>query len=180
MQAILHRLRCPCPSLYGMDQRLADGNRLAYFWRKREAKITLSEKHEAEEAHRIARADSFDHGPERAARQRLAILRDKARVFKNRSGPGLTRKERADLRFLRLLYPQHSPYPFNPDNDTSYQPLRDEPVAADGNLYPPNSKLRPELPNDEDLFVEVPRDVYYDPAVPGHWWVIPSKIEMIG
>ncbi len=81
---------------------------------------------------------------------------------------------------LRLLYPPHSPHRYNPDDDTFYQPLRDEPVAADGNLYPPNSKLRPELPNDEDLFVEVPRDVYYDPAVPGHWWVIPSKIEMIG
>ncbi len=177
MQAILHRLQCPNPSLYGMDRRVADHNRLAYFLRKREAKITLTEEHEAEEAHRIARADSFDHGPESAARQRLAILRDKARIFKNASGPHLTRKERADLRFLRLLYPQHSRYPFNPDDDTSYQPLRDDPFAADGNLYPPNSKLRPLLPDlkDDDFeeFVEVPRDVYYGPAVPGRWWVIP-------
>jgi hypothetical protein len=180
MQAILHRLQCPCASLYQVTHRVADDNRLAYFWRKREAKITLTEKHEAEEAHRIARADSFDHGPESAARQRLAILRDKARISKNAFAPRLTRKERVDLRLLRLLYPPHSPYRFNPDNDTSYHPLRDEPIAADGNLYPQNSKLRPELPNDEDLFVEVPRDVYYDQAVPGHWWVIPAKVEMIG
>ncbi len=151
------------------DRRVQDDNRLAYFLRKREAKITLTEEQEAEEAHRSARADSFDHGPESAARKRLAILRDKARIFKNASGPRLTRKEQADLRFLRLLYPPHSPHQYNPDDDTYYQPLRDEPVDADGNLYPPNSKLRPELPNDEDLFVDVPRDVYYDPTVPGCW-----------
>ncbi len=37
----------------------------------------------------------------------------------------------------------------------------------DGNLYPQNSKLRPLSPKqDEDFeeFVEVPRDVYYEPA----------------
>ncbi len=169
MQAIRHRLQCPCASLYQMTHRVADDNRLAYFLRKREAKITLTEEHEEEEAHRIARADSFVHGPESVARKRLAILRDKARIFKNASGSRLTRKERADLRLLRLLYPPHSPHRYNPDDDTFYQPLRDEPVAADGNLYPPNSKLRPELPNEEDLFVDVPRDVYYDATVPGCW-----------
>jgi hypothetical protein len=186
MQAILHRLQCPCPSKYGMDQRVADHNRLVYFWRQREAKNPLTEKEEAEEAHRIARVDSFDQGPESAARERLSILRDKARRFKNASGPRLTWKERVDLRFLRLLYPQHSPYWFNPDDDLLQQayPLRDEPVAADGNLYPQNSKLRPIPPDlkDDDFeeFVEVPRDVYYDPAVPGRWWVVLHKIELIG
>ncbi len=173
MKAILHRLQCPNPSLYGMDRRVADDNRLAYFLRKREAKITLTEEQEAEEAHRSARVDSFDRGPESAARQRLSILRDKERISKKAFGPRLTRKERVDLRFLRLLYPPHSPYRFSPDDDTHYQPLRDEPVAADGNLYPQNSKLRPVPPNvkDEDFdeFVEVPRDVYYDPTVPGYW-----------
>ena len=169
MQAILHRLQCPCPSLYGMTERQRDKDRVIYFLRQREAKNTLTEEQEAEEAHRRARVDSFDQGPERAARQRLAILRDKARIFKNASGPRLTWKQRVDLRFLRLLYPPHSPYRFNPDDDLFHYPLRDEAVAADGNLYPQNSKLRPVLPNDEDLFVEVPRDVYYDRAVPGHW-----------
>jgi hypothetical protein len=186
MQAILHRLQCPCPSLYGMDQRQRDKDRIIYFLRQREAKITLTEKQEAEEAHRRARVDSFDQGPESAARERLSILRDKARRFKNASGPRLTWKERVDLRFLRLLYPQHSPYWFNPDDDLLQQayPLRDEPVAADGNLYPQNSKLRPIPPDlkDDDFeeFVEVPRDVYYDPAVPGRWWVVLHKIELIG
>ena len=173
MQAILHRLQCPSPSLYGMDQRQHDKNRVIHFLRQRLAKNTLTEKEEAEEAHRSARADSFDQGPESAARQRLAILRDKERIFKNASGPRLTRKQQVDLRFLRLLYPPHSPYRFNPDDDLFHYPLRDEPVAADGNLYPQNSKLRPVSPDlkDEDFeeFVEVPRDVYYDPTVPGCW-----------
>lgn len=174
MQAILHRLQCPCPSLYGMTQRQQDKDRVIYFLRQREAEITLTEKQEAEEAHRSARIDSFAQGPESAARQRLSILRDKARIFKNAFGPRLTWKERVDLRLLRLLYPPHSPYRFNPNDDLVYYPLRDEPVAADGNLYPQNSKLRPVPPDlkDEDFeeFVEVPRHVYYDPTVPGHWW----------
>lgn len=137
--------------------------------RQREAKISLTEKQEAEEAHRRARVDSFDQGPECAAWRRLSILRDKARIFKNAFGSHLTWKERVDLRFLRLLYSQEKPYSSGPGDDSHYHPLRDQPFAADGNLYPPNSKLRPVLPNDEDLFVEVPRDVYYDPAVPGCW-----------
>lgn len=143
-----------------MDQRVEDGNRLVYFLRQREATMTLTEKQEAEEAHRRARADSFNQGPESAARQRLSILRDKERLFKNAFGPRLTWKERVDLRFLRLLYPRRSPYWFNPDDELVHYPLRDEPVAADGNLYPQNSKLRPLPPDlkDEDFeeFVEVP------------------------
>jgi len=86
-----------------------------------------------------------------------------------------------DSPLIDRLFQQHRPIP---DDDLVYYPLRDEPVAADGNLYPQNSKLRPVPPDlkDQDFeeFVDVPRDVYYDPAVPGHWWVIPSKIEMIG
>ena len=160
MQAILHRLQCPCPSLYGMTERQQDQDRVIYFLRQREANNTLTEKQEAEEAHRRARADSFDQGPESAARQRLSTLRDKERIFKNAFGPRLTWKEQVDLRFLRLLYPRHSPYRFNPDDDFVHYPLRDEPVAADGNLYPQNSKLRPLPPDlkDEDFeeFVEVP------------------------
>ena len=169
LQAILHRLPCPCPSRYPMTERQHDKDRVIYFLRQREANNPLTEKEEAEEAHRRARVDSFDQGPESAARQRLSVLRDKERISKNASRPCLTRKEEVDLRFLRLLYSQHSPHRFDPEDEFSHYPLRDAP-AADGNLYPPNSKLRPVLPDlDEDLFVEVPRDVYYDPAVPGRW-----------
>jgi hypothetical protein len=170
MQAILHRLQCPCPSKYGMDQRQQDRDRVIYFLRQREAKNSLTEKQEAEEAHRRARVDSLDQGPESAARQRLYLLRDKARIFKN-GGPRLTRKERTDLQLLRLLYPQGKPYTFNPDKDLSYHPLRDEPFAVvDGNLYPPNSKLRSLKDGDFEEFVDVPPYVYGHPGYPGHRW----------
>jgi len=148
-----------------MDQRQQDRDRVIYFLRRREAKNSLTEKEDAEEAHRRARVDSLDQGPESTARQRLSKLRDKARIFKN-GGPRLTRKERTDLRLLRLLYPQGKPYTFNPDNDLSYHPLRDEPLAEDGNLYPQNSKLRPLF----EEFVDVPPYVYGHPGYPGHRW----------
>ena len=84
LQAILHRLPCPCPSRYPMTERQHDKDRVIYFLRQREANNPLTEKEEAEEAHRRARVDSFDQGPESAARQRLSVLRDKERIFKTR------------------------------------------------------------------------------------------------
>ena len=71
---------------------------------------SLTEKEEAEEAHRQARVDSFVQGPESAARQSLSRLQDKERIFKNAFGPRLTWKEQVDLRFLRFLYPQDGPF----------------------------------------------------------------------
>jgi hypothetical protein len=44
LKAILHRLQCPCPSLYGSEQFAADGHRLAYFSGQREAKTTRRAK----------------------------------------------------------------------------------------------------------------------------------------
>jgi len=158
MNAILHRLQCPCPSKYGSKQRTEDRDRLIYFLRQREAKISLREEANAEEAHRRARVDAFDEGPESAARLRLSELRDKARI-RNPFGPRLTRKERTDLRCLRLLYPQQSPHYYRED-DLSYHPLRDAPFAEDGNLYPPDSKLRPLKDGDIEEFVHVPPYFY--------------------
>jgi hypothetical protein len=46
---------------------------------------------------------------------------------------------------LRLLYPPPPP-PSDQDNrfyELDYELLRHEPLAKDGNLYPPASKLRP-------------------------------------
>ena len=44
MNAILHRLQCPCPSLYGIDQRSDDRDRLIYFSGRRDEKMNLSEE----------------------------------------------------------------------------------------------------------------------------------------
>jgi hypothetical protein len=154
MKVILHRLQCPCPSRYGKDQMRADSNRLLYFLQQRQDR-TLGPEENAEEAHRRARLDSFDEGPERAAQQSLYALNDKERIARN-LGPRLTRRERIELRFLRMLYSQETGN-YNPYLDeTCYCPLRDEPLAQDDNLYPPNSKLRP--PKDDEIeeeFVEI-------------------------
>ena len=143
VEAILYRLRCPRPSLYGFDQLADDHRRLVAFARQREAKRPLSEIEDAEEARSKARLDCFAANPECAARLRLNALTDKERAFRRRAGPPLTRKDYVDLRFLRLLYSQEAPPSLDPDMDLGYLPLRDEPFAADGNLYPANSKLRP-------------------------------------
>ena len=182
LEAILHRLQCPSPSLYGTDQLTEDSHRLFYFARQRDQKITLSEKEDAEEAHRRARVDCFAEGPETAARQRLALLKDKERRVRNGFAPRLTVKEQTDLRVLRLLYPQQSPR-YNPDfHEFDYHPLRDAPLAVDGNLYPPNSKLAP-LEEGEIIeeFVDVPPYVIGHPAYPGHrwYWEPPAQADFV-
>ena len=158
IKTILHRLQCPCPSLYGKDRLSADSTRLIYFLLQRENRTSLSAEENAEEAHLRARVDSYEHGPERAAQRSLYALNDKERIARQ-SGPRLTRKERIDLRFLRVLYSRLPP-PRDPCSDElslhDYQPLRDEPLAEDGNLYPADSKLR-EI---EEDFVAIPKYCY--------------------
>jgi hypothetical protein len=145
LKAILNRLRCPCPSLYGIGQLANDLNRIVYFLEQRDANATLSKKDNAEEAHLRARSDAFLGGPESAARHHLSLLRHKERRFRRRQGARLSWKEQVDLRLLRLLYPPPPP-PSDQDNrfyELDYELLRHEPLAKDGNLYPPASKLRP-------------------------------------
>ena len=52
--------------------------------KKRESKVVLTEEDDAEEARRMARADSFGAGPEVAAKKRLYELKDKERIFRSR------------------------------------------------------------------------------------------------
>jgi hypothetical protein len=154
LKAILHRLQCPCPSLYGKVQFKADSARLVEFARQRETKITLSQEADAAEAHCRIRFDCFCEGAESAARQRLSVLKDKERKFGNAVGPRLTWKEEADLRFLRILYPHDSPpSPRFAVDDPGYYPLRDELAAADGNFYPTNSTLAPLKDGEIEEFV---------------------------
>jgi hypothetical protein len=44
INAILHRLQCPCPTKYGKGQRAKDTDRVEYFLYKREANESLSAK----------------------------------------------------------------------------------------------------------------------------------------
>jgi hypothetical protein len=161
-KAILPRLQCPCPSLYGKEQISADRKRLNYFLKQR-AQMTLSADEIAEEAHRSARLESFEEGPENTAAQRLRVLKDKD-LLARKGGPDLTPKEENDLAFLRQFYsysrPKHDPC-FDEFSCHDYSPLRDEPLADDGNLYAPNSKLR-EI---EEEFVAIPKYCYPPHAI---------------
>ena len=171
LKAIMHRLQCPSPTLYGKHQRTQDGLLLLYSLQRREDNKTLDEEQNAAEAHCRARCDCYDQRPEMAAMQRLSTLENKERIFRNAFGPRLTRKEKADLRFLRRFYsqPRESPPGLLLDDKSFYLPLRDEPLAADGNLYPPNSKLAPVKDGDIiEEFVDVPPYVIGNPNYPGH------------
>jgi hypothetical protein len=172
IKMIQQRLECPCPSLYGIKKQwLYDRQRVRDLAQKRQAKIVLSDEENAEQAHLMARSDSLHAGPEEAAKKRLDDLKQRARAFKGRYGPRLTRRERVELRLLRLLYsPSESSNAYKPDDEPHYHPLRDAPFAANGNLYPPNSRLRPapDSPEDADFIelVEVPRYEYSNPNIP--------------
>lgn len=178
MKAILHRLQCPCPSLYGVDQLKADVRRLNDFSRLREVQKILSEKEDADEARCTSRFDTFCAGPECAALVRLSLLKTKERISLNR-GPGLTWKEQVDLRFLRLLYSQEDPARSEQEDEFNpYELLRDEPFAEDGNLYPVDSKLAP--PKEGEIireFVAVPPYVIGNPNYPScRWlWELPAQ-----
>ena len=97
-------------------------------------------------------------GPEMAARQRLAKLREKKRAY----GPQLTRTQEPAFRLLTLLYPP-SPNP-QPDEITlADHPFRDLPIAKDDTLSSPKPPKRPtstspEPDPDKDFieFVEIP------------------------
>jgi hypothetical protein len=167
IKMMLERLESPSPDRYSITQWLNDKKWLLELAEKRASKVVLTEEDDAEEAHRMARADSLRAGPEEAAKKRLYELKEKERIFRSR-GDHLTRKELTDLRLLRLLYsPAKSSLSFGPDDDLGYHPFRDAPVAEDGNLYPPKSRLRPApgSPSDEEIdeFVSLPRHIYGNP-----------------
>jgi len=161
LTAIQLRLQCPCPSDYGKKQRSEDSDRLFIFWNS--ARPTQLSARKKARRRRIAERDLRVSTKDRsAARQRLYALKEKERIARARR-LRLTRRERTELRFLRLLYPQ-SPHR-DPSSDElhpllngPHYPLRDEPCAQDDKWYRPNSKLRP--PKDDEIeeeFVEIPK-----------------------
>jgi hypothetical protein len=175
--AILQRLQCPCPTRYGEEQIWKDMIRLSDLARKREAGVALSADEDAEEAHRKARFDSYMEGPERKARRRREELEQanqrfrSGRFFKLWAAPPLSRKQRNDLWLLRWLYP---PYKVERDRDPEAEaearrdaaladghPFGDERPAADGNLYPHDSKLRPA--SDDEIVIIDDEDAHIPP-----------------
>ena len=147
----------------GLDQFQQDLRRLFELEDKRRSKIGLTEEEVAEEAHRMARADTLIYGAEEEAKRRLADLEKLAR-FAAWNRRRLKPRVAEDLRLLRLLY-WVPPTAADPEN-ALYHPLRDAKPANDGNLYPYNSKIRPPpLWIDEDgiEIADLPKIVYSDP-----------------
>jgi hypothetical protein len=140
IRAIQQSLECPCPSKYGVNEFQRDRERLDFFHRRRESRKILAFEEEIEEAHRIARHDSFWLGPEATARRRLTELRAKKRAADIAGGRPLTHAEKALLRCLTLLYPLRRPPSPNP------QALAEHPFQAlpisEGEPSPPISDTR--------------------------------------
>jgi hypothetical protein len=179
---IRQRHQCPPPKGYGDKEFSDDWIQLETFARKREAGIALSSEEDAEEAHRNARFDCYAEGPEQTARRRRQHLEDadnlfrKNRFFKVGNTAPLSRQDRNDLWLLRWLYP-----PLNSKRQLSAEaeaealadserwighPFHDEKPAADSNLYPHDSKLRP-APADEWEFIEYADVPRYCILIPG-------------
>jgi len=133
IRAIQQSLRCPCPSRYSETQIKLDAMRLNSFGLKRKRQEILSLDEDLEEAHRMARYDSYVYGPEVAARRRLLALSERRNI--------LTPAEKATFRCLALLYPP--PPPNGPNASTRAEhPFHDLPIV-EGGLNRPTSEARP-------------------------------------
>jgi hypothetical protein len=181
IDAIRQRLECPCPTRYGVKEISEDIIRLETLAGKREVGVALSTEEDAEEAHRMARFDCYVRGPEPTARGYRLDLEGadqrfrKGRFFKVGMTAPPSRKQRSDLALLRWLYPPNNKSHLSAEAEAQAQadaepwirrPFRDEEPAADGNLYPDDSKLRP-ASADESAFVEYADGPPYCIHIPG-------------
>jgi hypothetical protein len=158
--AILRRLQVPCPSQYRVELAKQDFCRLSEFTQLRENKIALTEAQDFEEAHLKARFDAFAYNPEQTARRRRKALQDVERLFEKNQffgefySPPLSREDKRDLELLRWLYPEPSrmsELELDEFEVLGSHPFQSELPAADGNLYPLDSILRPASADDDPL-----------------------------
>ncbi len=160
LDAIRQRLQVPCPSMYGTAQVARDSSRLVELIEMRANNTALTEAQDAEEAHLRARFDAFAFGPESTAHRRRQVLQDAERQYKKHRFFGdfayavpLSSKDKRDLEFLRWIYSAPKPETSKFENELleAYgdHPFQRELPAADGNLYPRNSKLRPSKATDD-------------------------------
>jgi len=120
IRTIQQSLRCPCPSRYSNTQIKLDVMRLNSFGLKRKHQEILTLDEDLEEAHRMARYDSYVYGPEVAARRRLLALSERRNI--------LTPAEKATFRCLALLYPPPPPGPHSPEI-LAQHPFHDLPIV---------------------------------------------------
>jgi hypothetical protein len=107
-------LRPAPPEHYGQNDISDDRKWLHHFGRKRADGKKLSEAEDKEEAECRARYDSYAYGPEQMARERRATLESwQAQIRRDNRERGIRKilrpHRQAELRTLRLLYPDRSP-----------------------------------------------------------------------
>jgi hypothetical protein len=113
--AIEKTLKCPCPSLYGVEQLNADRERLQQLSRARGSGLKMTTEEDVEEAHLTARVASWSMIPEHDARRRLFHLEWRQKGFASgREAEPLSLQEQMQLRLLRTAYPELPPDMSNP------------------------------------------------------------------
>jgi hypothetical protein len=167
IKEIHESLQCPCPSKYTLKDKFdgadvdgqipRDYDRVKNLRKRRAAKEVFTPEEDLEEAICMARYDSFEKGPEMAARRRLKELRKSKRAADEGWGRLITPAQQAAFRLLTLLYPP----PPNPKPDESTladHPFRDLRVADDDTVSSPKAPQRPAStlpqPDPDDDFVE--------------------------
>jgi hypothetical protein len=145
--AILRRLEAACPTKYGDKEAAKDLGRLIELRALRDNGTALTEVQQAEEVHLWARYAVFRASPESMARRRRQALEEADRRFRmsrlagNFRAPPLSRKERHELKLLRLFYPAEPNQSLSPFEDDEFETRRNHPFAhelpaPDGNFYP--------------------------------------------
>ncbi|MGC2124662.1 MAG: hypothetical protein WA652_17575 [Xanthobacteraceae bacterium] len=158
--AIRQRLQVPCPTKYRIDEAVKDYVKLAEFAQLRYDETALTETQKAEEAHRRVRFDVFAYCPEQVGRRRLSVLQDqerrsqRSRVFGDFVASSLSAKDQKEFERLRWFYSKSSRSIFQRGEAdrretreelelSYYHPFKGEWPSWNGNLYPPQSKVRP-------------------------------------
>jgi hypothetical protein len=109
VQAITESLKCPCPSMYGLEQLEADKQRLNQLYNVRVAGRKLTREEDVEEGWLTARVSWWSTIPEHAARARLRELTDRAWPGWYRNSEPLSLREQAEVRILEIVYPKLPP-----------------------------------------------------------------------
>jgi hypothetical protein len=176
---ILDRVECPCPSIYGVKDILEDRLRLNRFQNKLKRGVALTDEEDAEEAHRQLRVDLYENSPEMAARRHRKLLADlesqeqESRILKEANPNCMSRRAKGNLRFLRFLYPDPALFSSSTDHSShdefmaTLHGFENAKPDEDGNIYPPDSKLRPSGPNGTERPVDGSETASVAPDSPG-------------
>ena len=129
-------LQCPCPSMYGKDERKRDEERLKELLQVRHSGLKLSMQEDIEEAWLTARVASWSTIPECAAAARLRELDARRWDDPWIRDPPLTVSERSEFRTLEVLYANHE-RDMTTMGASNFRGLREARMQMAFSKYPP-------------------------------------------